>query len=156
MPALVSELWPVLLDFARRSLPREDAEDVAQEVFVRICSRIADFDPSRDGLSWAFGIASYEILSHRKKVVRRRESFDDTLLEGRADARMSQEDDLIREQLASALTQVIGHISDDDRAQLGLGVAQEAPDVSGATLRKRRQRALERLRIVWRRLYGEP
>src|SRR5688572_24139065 len=59
---LLSELWPVLLSFAERGVgQRADAEDIAQEAFLKICSRSADFDRTRDGLSWAFGIASYEI-----------------------------------------------------------------------------------------------
>lgn len=155
MPALVNELWPVLLDFARRSLAQEDAEDVAQEVFLRICSRIADFDPNRDGLSWAFGIASYEILTHRKKVARRRESFDDATLGECADSRILQEEALIREELAGALTLVLGRLSDDDQHQLRLGFSPQAPNVTGAAMRKRRQRALDRLRLVWKKVYGE-
>ena len=67
-PLLVAELWPVVRAFARRGLPQEaDAEDVAQEVFLRICSRIADFDRARDGLSWAFGIAAFEVKTQRRR-----------------------------------------------------------------------------------------
>jgi RNA polymerase sigma-70 factor, ECF subfamily len=78
---LLDELWPVVLSFAERGVGRgADAEDVAQEVFYRICSKIADFDRNRDGLSWAFGIASYEIMTHRKRRLRRREVHDETAL----------------------------------------------------------------------------
>jgi RNA polymerase sigma-70 factor (ECF subfamily) len=49
---LLDQLWPVILSFARRGVgPGADAEDIAQEVFFRICSRITDFDRTRDGLS---------------------------------------------------------------------------------------------------------
>lgn len=59
-PVLLDQLWPVILSFVRRGVGQEaDAEDIAQEVFFRICSRITDFDHSRDGLSWAFGIALF-------------------------------------------------------------------------------------------------
>src|SRR5215475_10928006 len=78
---LLDELWPVIVSFIERGVgPSADAEDVAQEVFYRVCSRIADFDPSRDGLSWAFGIASYEIMTHRKRAQRRREVSDESSL----------------------------------------------------------------------------
>ena len=41
---LLDDLWPVILAFTRRGVGHEqDAEDVAQEVFLRICSRISDF-----------------------------------------------------------------------------------------------------------------
>ena len=48
-----------------------------------------------------------------------------------------------------------GPMSDEDRASLGIdGLA--VGELPSATLRKRRQRALDRLRVAWRKLYGEP
>lgn len=156
MNGLVQHLWPVLLDFARRGLRHEhDAEDVAQEVFVRICSRISEFDRTRDGLSWAFGIASYEIMTVRRRRQRRREAFDSSILDAQHHPQASQEDALVRAELEDALLQVLGDLSIDDRAHLGL-IAAPQDGATGATLRKRRQRAVERLRTLWRRVYGEP
>ena len=148
---LLDQLWPVLLLFAQRGLGQEqDAEDVAQEAFLRICSRIADFDRSRDGLSWAFGIAKYEVLTQRQRRRRQREApalSQLTLLE---DPRPSQEATLIERDLLHALDHALGELDDDDK-QLFVSNLPALP----ATFRKRRQRALERLRSVWRRLYGE-
>jgi RNA polymerase sigma-70 factor (ECF subfamily) len=156
MNVLVNELWPVVLLFAQRALQHEqDAEDVAQEVFLRICARISDFERERDGLSWAFGIASYEIMTVRKRRKRRRELSGDELLAARADASASQEDEAIRRELSVALVAALGELSDDDRASLGLELPIFA-DLGAAAVRKRRQRALDRLRNVWRRLRGEP
>lgn len=155
MPELVEHLWPVLLEFARRGLRHEqDAEDVAQEVFVRICSRIGQFDRNRDGLSWAFGIASYEIMTVRRRCHRRRETFESAALDAQPDPRPSQEDALVRAEIEDALGHVLGDLSAEDRAHLGLIPGSAV--VAGATLRKRRQRALDRLRTIWRRVYGEP
>lgn len=151
---LVDQLWPVIFSFAQRGLGHiADSEDVAQEVFYRICSRIADFDRSRDALSWAFGIASYEILSHRRRVQRRREVTSDVYASTRADDSSSQEEQLIARELESTMAQIVGTLTEDDRELLGRrdGVAAG----SGATLRKRRQRALERLRGIWRHVYGD-
>ncbi|HEU5072963.1 MAG TPA: sigma-70 family RNA polymerase sigma factor, partial [Polyangiaceae bacterium] len=68
---LLDELWPVILAFAKRGAgPGVDAEDVAQEVFYKLCARIADFDRRRDAVSWAFGIASYELMTHRRRILR--------------------------------------------------------------------------------------
>src|SRR5262245_17271310 len=121
MPALVEHLWPVLLDLARRGLQHDqDAEDVAQEVFVRLCSRIGEFDRSRDGLSWAFGIASYEVMTVRRRRQRRRETFDAMPLDDRADGSPSQEDALVRAEIEAALAQVLGELSTEDRVHLGL------------------------------------
>lgn len=156
-PILLEQLWPVILAFAQRGVGHEqDAEDVAQEVFLRICARISDFDRQRDGLSWAFGIASYQIMTHRKSQQRRRETFGGSELRQHVDPAASQEEAMIQQELATALTAAIGALSDEDRVALGLVVAPARADVQGATLRKRRQRALDRLRAVWRKRYGEP
>lgn len=153
---LLQLLWPVVLAFAQRGLGNaNDAEDVAQEVFVRLCSRIAEFDRARDGVSWVFGIAAYEIMTQRKRVARRREGTADGL-ELRADADVLPDERVIGEQLQHALTLAVGELTLEDRAVLGLRGRAGSSDgrIAGATMRKRRQRALERVRSVWRSLYG--
>jgi RNA polymerase sigma factor (sigma-70 family) len=155
--SLVDELWPVILAFAQRGVGHEqDAEDVAQEVFVRICSRIVDFDRTRDGLSWAFGIAAFEVMTHRRQRQRRREEGDHAALERHADATTSQEEAVMRRELEAALTVVVGALSEDDRIALGLVEGLGQSPASGAAIRKRRQRAFDRLRTAWRRIYGQP
>src|SRR6188768_3808799 len=73
--ALFDALWPVLLAFTARALPQTaDAEDAAQQAMLKVFSRIADFDRRRDGVSWALGIASYEVMTVRKQRSRRREA----------------------------------------------------------------------------------
>jgi len=57
-------------------------------------------------------------------------------------------------ELEAAFAQAIGELTEEDR--LSLGLRDGAPDVAGTTLRKREQRALERLRGIWRQVYGEP
>jgi RNA polymerase sigma-70 factor (ECF subfamily) len=155
-PVLVDDLWPVILAFARRGVGhQQDAEDIAQEVFVRICSRIADFDRARDGVAWALGIAAYEILTVRRRQQRRREQGG-LFLDHYANDAATPEDSLIRQELAAAVTHAIGQLSNADRVSLGLVAEPAAVIVEGPTLRKRRQRALDRLRAVWRNLHGEP
>jgi RNA polymerase sigma-70 factor (ECF subfamily) len=156
-PVLLDQLWPVILAFAQRGLGHaQDAEDVAQEVFLRVCSRISDFDRRRDGLSWVFGIASYEIMSQRRRRPRRREADGSPALQRRPDPAVSQEEAVMKEELTAALTLVIGALSREDRLALGLLEGPEAKTQGGAAVRKRRQRALERLRLAWRRIHGEP
>src|SRR2546423_12605796 len=148
---VADELWPVILAFVRRGVGSSpDAGDVAQEGFVRLCARIADFDRRRDALSWAFGIASYELLTHRRRIQRRSETGDEALAR-RADPVPSQEETAIRRELEGALTRALGELSEGGRAALSpVGAAP------GPTLRKRRQRAVDRLRAIWRRAHGEP
>jgi RNA polymerase sigma-70 factor (ECF subfamily) len=156
MPQLVGELWPVLLAFAQRGLrDRQDAEDVAQEVFLRICSRVSEFDRTRDALSWAFGIATFEVMTQRRRLQRRRESFSVSGVADGGGAFASMEEHALQAELRVVLTEALGELSLDERAQLGL---DDTVSVGAAppALRKRRQRALDRLRVVWRRIYGEP
>lgn len=150
---LVEGLWPIILLMAQRGLQHDqDAEDLAQEVFLKVCSRITDFDRSRDGLSWVFGIASYEILTQRKRLQRRRER-PEVWLEGFSSSPL-QEENVIRQGLLDALSVALGELSEPER--VALGVSSGISEVQGTTLRKRKQRALERLKDVWRRLYGRP
>lgn len=158
MTVLVRELWPVILSFAERGLGRAaDAEDVAQEVFLKICSRTSDFDRSRDGLSWAFGIASYEVMTLRRRQQRRREtgSEEEVALRRYADAAPTQEESAIRAELQALVFAVAGALSPEDRRTLELVESTEPPTANDATLRKRKQRALDRFRTLWRRLYGD-
>ena len=62
----------------------------------------------------------------------------------------------MRQELAAVLTTVVGTLSADDQLALGFVESPVSSDLTHATRRKRRQRALERLRGVWRKLYGEP
>lgn len=154
---VVDQLWPVILAFAGRGVGRgADAEDIAQEVFLRICARISEFDVRRDGVSWAFGIASYEILTQRRRRQRKREVHDAATLHEHADASESQEQALVARELRVILGEAMELLTDQDQQELGLAPAPALADVSGAARRKRKQRALERLRGIWRTLYGEP
>lgn len=142
----------MLFLFAQRGVGQHaDAEDIAQDVFLRICSRIADFDRARDGLSWAFGIASYEILTYRRRHQRRRESFSEASLLDVPDGANSQEEILLQREISSAFSTSLGVLSEEDRRVLkGLEAG-----AASATHRKRKQRALERLRGIWRTIYDE-
>ncbi len=154
---LLDELWPVVRSFAERGVGQgPDAEDVAQEVFFKICSRIAEFDRSRDAVSWAFGIASYEILTHRRRLARRREVYDDPALHRVADPGASQEEALLEREVASAFEQAALALTEEDRLALGLGCGTEPLALAAATLRKRKQRARDRFRDLWRRIHARP
>jgi RNA polymerase sigma factor (sigma-70 family) len=153
MPALVEQLWPVLLSYAERGLrDPQAAEDVAQEVLFRISSRISEFDRERDALSWAFGIATFEILTQRKRRERRREELGHELSES-APAQ-STEEAIIQAELHAALADALGRLSPEDVQHLNLAEQARIGPASPAE-RKRRQRALDRLRSIWRNIYGQ-
>jgi RNA polymerase sigma-70 factor (ECF subfamily) len=147
--AVFSGLWPELLSFVRRAMPGyPDAEDVAQQTLLKIFFRIAEFDTSRDGVAWAFGIAIYEVRTLRRQRQRRKEVSVDPGAPA-ADRSPSPELLLIETDLRHALGDALGELTEGDRAVLLPGGAMDGT-VSPAAWRKRRQRALERLRAAWR------
>jgi RNA polymerase sigma-70 factor (ECF subfamily) len=64
------------------------------------------------------------------------------------------EDELVERDLVRAAVDALGQLSSEDQETLLATFSEEAASVTGATLRKRRQRALERLKTAFRRLYG--
>jgi DNA-directed RNA polymerase specialized sigma24 family protein len=144
-------LWPVLQRFAARQLPASEAEDVAQQALLKVFERSCELDPELDGLSWALGIAAFEIRTARKRSVRRREEPAEPLL-GHADARPGPEELAIDADLKSAVAELLGTMRAADLEALMLLAHGERPP--GATFRKRLQRSLDRFRMAWRTKHG--
>jgi RNA polymerase sigma factor (sigma-70 family) len=148
-------LWPVVRDFARRQVPPEDAEDVAQRALLRLFCRADEFDPQRDALAWCLGIAAWEIRSLRRWRGRKREvavpdeSAEIGLL---ADRGPTPEEVVLSGELAHALSSALGALSPTDVETLRAFAEGDRP--GGAAFRKRLQRAHARLRHAWRTLHG--
>jgi RNA polymerase sigma-70 factor, ECF subfamily len=150
---LFALVWPVVLQYCRSV---DDAEDAAQEALLKVFSRIADYDSTRDGLAWILGIARFEVLTLRKKKKRRREhEFEDFSWARSQEA--SAEDGAVHQQMHRALAHAIEGLPPDDR--LLLERLLEPRDLHAlpidASARKRKQRAVERLHLAWRKLYGD-
>lgn len=47
-----------------------DADEIAQEVSIRLWQQFAEYDPAADFGAWACTIAHYQILTHRKQKLR--------------------------------------------------------------------------------------
>ena len=56
--------------------------------------------------------------------------------------------------LTAAALDALGQLSQADRETLVATYWEEAAPAIGATQRKRRQRALDRLRAAWKKVYG--
>lgn len=153
-PVFVS-LWPLLSTFTSRHLPAADAEDAAQQALVNVMNRAAEYDPSRDALPWALGIAAFEIRSARRRRQRRREDAQEAgELETRAAVGSSPEEAALARDLEAALDEALSDLPDRDRETLLAYARGEHTEVVGATFRKRVERALGRLRAVWSEKHG--
>ena len=146
---LFRRLWPLLRGFARRLLPTEEADDAAQEALLRIFRRASEFDPERDALAWTLGIAAWQVRTHRTKTRRRREEAAEALPE-QEDSAASPEEQAAAGQLTAALDRALAELPPGDAATLIAYARGERPDLPGATFRKRVERALVRLRALWR------
>jgi len=153
---LFEVLWPLVRSFTQRALGlTPDAEDAAQNTLLKVFARIAEFDPARDALGWALGIAYFEVRTLRRKVHRRREA-DTDLLERLAHEDPLAEEALISRQLHEALALALDHLTEGDRDVLEAVLREVDAEVGApnAVVRKRRQRARDRLREIWRKIHG--
>lgn len=148
-------LWPLLRGLVGRHLPREDAEDTAQDALVKVFARASEFDPRRDALSWALGVAAWEIRTARRRRYRRREDPLPAAVD-LEDRGAGPEDAAIESERRAAVEDALGALDPADAATLRAFVAEEPAAVTGATFRKRVQRALARLRAAWRMSHGRP
>jgi RNA polymerase sigma-70 factor, ECF subfamily len=62
-----------------------DADDIAQEVRIRLWEQFQSYDPAKDFGAWARTIAHYQILTHREKLSRHRELVSSRFLEAVAE-----------------------------------------------------------------------
>ena len=142
-------LWPLFRGFAGRCLPATEAEDAAQEALLRVFSRASEFDSRRDALAWTLGIAAWQIRTARARARRRREEPAEGLPE-HADSTPSPEDEAMARQAGDLLDGALAELSPSDTATLLAYARGERPDLPASTFRKRVERALRRLRGVWR------
>ena len=144
-------LHPLLQRFVSTQLGPSESDDVAQQALLRIFERATEFDPAFDALSWAFGIAAYEVRTARKRTLRRREEPADALA-GHADPSAGPEAHAELQQLSAAVREVLGTMDAADLDTLARVACGER--LPGATFRKRVERALGRLRLAWSEKHG--
>lgn len=148
--SVFEQLWGPVHQLCNALLRNEaDASDAAQEAMQKILERCSDYDKSRPALPWALAIAGWECRTIRRKRTRRREVEPEQHRSG-----APLQDELIQRDLTAAAVTALGELSAADRETLLATFWDEAAPVAGATLRKRRERAIERLRKTFRRLYG--
>lgn len=156
--AVFGALRPVLESFCRRSLgSNADADDAAQEALEKVFSRASQYDRTRPAIAWALAIAAWECRTvkrqHQRSRVRALAADDHEF----ASEGPTPEDIAVHHELDAAVMAALEGLSASDRATLRAAFFEMVEDglhVADATLRKRKERAIARLRDVWRQLYG--
>lgn len=146
---LFALVWPVVLQYCRCL---DDPEDAAQEVLLKVFSRIATFDCTRDGLAWILGIARFEALTSRKRRTRCREVGVEDLSWAESDS-LGAEEAVVREEMLAVLVDALEGLEPKDKFIINDIVRCPTPQVADPRTRKRKQRAVERLQRAWRKLY---
>lgn len=150
--AVFRVLWPPTLRLCRSMVKNEaDANDAAQESLVKVLARASDYDPRRPALPWAMAIAAWECRTILRKRVRRREMPVESMVEPSSN---ESEDEFVLRHLTQIALDAMGQLSLTDKETLVATFWGESASVEGATLRKRRERALHRLREAFKRIYG--
>ncbi|MCB9506860.1 MAG: sigma-70 family RNA polymerase sigma factor [Myxococcales bacterium] len=152
--------WPRALALASAALgPGPDAEDAAQQALERVFEQAAGYDPARSALAWVLAITTWEVRtvrSRRRRAAARGGSAED--LTDVADEGPGAEESLISQELSGAAWGLLDVLDPADRELVDAAIAGRPPDLPGVaptTVRKRRQRAFERLRDAWRALHGD-
>ncbi|MEN1678395.1 MAG: sigma-70 family RNA polymerase sigma factor [Planctomycetota bacterium] len=102
-------IFSLVRDFA-------DADDLAQQTFLALWKKRDAFDPSREFLPWACGVARFEVLLYRRSRATDRLQFDDALLNTLAVEYLEQVDESDQRRLA--LHQCMAKLAEKDRRLL--------------------------------------
>lgn len=147
--------WPRVQAVTRRLLgDGPDADDAAQIAITKVFERVSEFDPAVGrALPWILGIAGWEARTLRRRRGRCREHGAEVLPEP-ATAPV-QEAGLLDAELLAALEDALDELRPGDRETLLVALGRRPrPEIAPATYRKRLQRALDRLRTLWRSEHG--
>jgi RNA polymerase sigma-70 factor (ECF subfamily) len=145
-------LWAPILRMCTSMLKNDaDAKDAAQESMEKILARASSYDSTRPAIPWALAIAAWECRTLRQRRRRRRETSDELVKEPET---AGAEDEIAKRDLVQAALDAMGRLSEADKETLMATFGEHATDASGATFRKRRERAIHRLRDAFKRIYG--
>jgi RNA polymerase sigma-70 factor len=130
---------------------RADAEDVFQRCSIVLWRKFEDFDPDREFLPWACGVAFYEVRNFLRVAARDRLQFDEDLIAQLAERRL----DSLRnaDHRLNALRGCLGDLKPHDRELVSAAYDDERPLSEFARSTGRALQTLyNRLSVVRRRL----
>jgi RNA polymerase sigma-70 factor (ECF subfamily) len=144
-------LWPRSRALAVRLVGPDDADDAAQRAIMKLFEQAHRYRRGTDPIAWGLAITAWECRTVRRRRDRGREV---ALPESVVSSAPSPDEQTLLKELEEIATAAIGTLTARDRETLALALDGDpiALPIAGATFRKRRQRATERLRAAIRRL----
>jgi RNA polymerase sigma-70 factor, ECF subfamily len=148
---------PLFGFLGRMGFSQAEAEEIAQEAYLRAWQHLAHFDPSRARfVTWLFAIARNLALTELGSAARRHARVLDSLIEALPSPDLQPSEILEARQQALRLQQAIRRLSMDERSSLALAYVKELDMVSIAKLehcslaaiKTRLHRAKHRLREI--------
>ncbi len=121
---------------------------------MRLFLNASEFQEDGDVLAWALGIAAFECRTLRNRGLRRGESLGEATLVTVPGTQLSPEDAAIAADLRAAVFEVMHTLHARDREAIERVLDPVPAPPAGPALRKRLQRALQRLRIARRHTHG--
>ncbi|RIL09977.1 MAG: RNA polymerase subunit sigma [Proteobacteria bacterium] len=101
---------------------KEDAEDLAQEAFVKAYLSIADFQGRASFYTWIYRIIFNMAIDYKRKLSRRGgvvQEFDEALMSG-VDAGSVPEDQILRKEQAKYIRQALDNMTEEHRVAIVL------------------------------------
>lgn len=147
-------LWPALRAFVGRALGparEQEADDVTQAALLKLFEQASRYDPARDAYAWALTVTSWELRSARSRARRDRSAPLDHAV-GHPSPGASPEDDAIQASEREHLREALALLAPVDREVIEQVLSESHP--SSATFRKRRERAMTRLRAFLKEIHG--
>jgi len=134
-----------------------EAEDIAQEAFIRAYRSLERFDSLRPWRPWVLSIAA-NLARNRRRAVRRYLAHLQRFARLNPDAVLNPEGEYAEQQRARALWQAVRRLEANDQEviylryflELSVEETASALDIAPGTVKSRLHRALNRLRAVIR------
>jgi len=144
------QLGPVVLDYVRRFVPRDEAEDVRQQVFLEVWRSRTRYDTDRRIEPWVLAIAKRRAIDHLR---RRSRTPDDPVAELPVSVRDSPRPFADAHAEAAELQDALGELPAEQRETLELAYFHDMTQVQIAdqlgvplgTIKARSSRGLRKL-----------
>ncbi len=142
----------------------EDAEDAAQETFMRAFKAVRHVDPERRFLTWLLSIAAHHCIDQYRRVRLSTVSYDEALPGALADKQSGPDALLEKRQTRDQLQNLLASLDPRDRAAIILFYWHDCPyeeiaselSISEGALKSRLHRARRELAEAWQRTQVHP